>query len=194
MTLLFDYMRGTRLLKNGENTMKMVTPLKKKFFNRDIRIGFYHNPDTGGLKGKYADASPLREIFGVHHIKAHVFDNNVLITGANLSEDYFTDRQDRCMVIQDCEPLADYFDDLIHIITDCSYNLNDSGFLQMLDNYPSPDKATKKFKQQLSHHIRFFRYNHKTNFEVQSDSEPQTTMEEFFSDHQETEEHHFLAR
>jgi len=43
------------------------------------------------LKGKFSN-SPLREIFGVHHMKAHVFDNSVMITGANLSEDYFTDR------------------------------------------------------------------------------------------------------
>ena len=43
------------------------------------------------LKGRFSE-SGFREIFGVHHIKAHVFDNNVLITGANLSEDYFTDR------------------------------------------------------------------------------------------------------
>lgn len=92
ITLLFDYMRGTRLSKVGINTMGLVSPLKKKYFNRDIRLGFYHNPDTGLFKGKYAEASPLREVFGVHHIKAHVFDNNVLITGANLSEDYFTDR------------------------------------------------------------------------------------------------------
>lgn len=56
-----------------------------------MRVGFYHNPDTGMLKGKFSN-SPLREIFGVHHMKAHVFDNNVMITGANLSEDYFTDR------------------------------------------------------------------------------------------------------
>lgn len=34
----------------------------------------------------------LKEIFGVHHMKLHVFDNNVLITGANLSQDYFTNR------------------------------------------------------------------------------------------------------
>ena len=34
----------------------------------------------------------LKEIFGVHHMKLHVIDNNVLITGANLSHDYFTNR------------------------------------------------------------------------------------------------------
>lgn len=32
------------------------------------------------------------EIIGVHHMKLHVFDDNIMITGANLSDDYFTDR------------------------------------------------------------------------------------------------------
>ena len=36
--------------------------------------------------------NPLREIFGVHHMKYYIFDNDVIITGANLSEDYFTTR------------------------------------------------------------------------------------------------------
>ena len=88
-------------------------------------------PDTGILKGKMSE-SPLREIFGVHHIKAHVFDNNILITGANLSEDYFTDRQDRCMVIQDCAPLANYLDDLITMLTDYSLIMDEQGILKTL--------------------------------------------------------------
>ena len=98
MTLLMDYMRGTRLSKAGESTYTLLRPLKTETFNSKVRVGFFHMPDTGTLKGRFSE-SPFREIFGVHHIKAHVFDDNVLITGANLSEDYFTDRQDRCMVI-----------------------------------------------------------------------------------------------
>lgn len=81
-------------------------------FRQPVRLGFYHNPDTTAFKGKMSQ-SPLREIFGVHHMKLHVFDDNVLVTGANLSEDYFTDRQDRCMVVLGCPELADYVDDLI---------------------------------------------------------------------------------
>ena len=96
--MLFDYMRGTRINKEGNSSYQMIRPLKEKHFQRNIRMSLYHNPDTGFLKGK-ASNSPLREIFGVHHIKAHVFDSNIMITGANLSEDYFTDRQDRCYVI-----------------------------------------------------------------------------------------------
>jgi CDP-diacylglycerol--glycerol-3-phosphate 3-phosphatidyltransferase len=56
-----------------------------------MRVGFYHNPDTGLLKGKSMNG-PLREIFGVHHVKAYVFDDTTILSGANLSEDYFTDR------------------------------------------------------------------------------------------------------
>ena len=99
LTVLLDYMRGTRLHpKTAESSLTLLKPLKIDNFQKKVRVGFFHMPDTGMMKGKYSE-SPLREIFGVHHIKAHVFDNNVLITGGNLSEDYFTDRQDRCIVI-----------------------------------------------------------------------------------------------
>jgi CDP-diacylglycerol---glycerol-3-phosphate 3-phosphatidyltransferase len=114
MNILMDYMRGTRVSRDGHSSLSMLKGLKQKHLMRDLRIGFWHNPDTGFLKGKYF-SGPMKEIFGVHHIKAHVFDHNVIITGANLSEDYFTDRQDRCYIIQDCEPLANYFEDLISL-------------------------------------------------------------------------------
>jgi CDP-diacylglycerol---glycerol-3-phosphate 3-phosphatidyltransferase len=159
-------MRGTRIVKDGTSTHDLLIPLKREFFSHKVKVGFWHHPDTGVIKGKLAQTNPLREIFGVHHIKAHVFDNNVMITGANLSEDYFTDRQDRCMVIQDCEQLADWFDDLLGILIDCSLQLTENGNLKMQEQYPSPEKNAKAFKEQMSHHLRFFRFNHKTNVEV----------------------------
>jgi hypothetical protein len=128
VNLLMDYMRGTRFNREGQSTYMMLKNLKMKHFNKKLRCGFWHHPDTGFIKGKGMNG-PLREIFGVHHLKAHVFDSNVLITGANLSEDYFTDRQDRCYIIQNCEPLADYFDDLISILTDVSFYIDDNGDL-----------------------------------------------------------------
>ena len=98
ITMLMDYMRGTRANKKGESSQTVLSPLKLDNFDKQVRLGFYHNPDTGMLKGKYS-SGPTKEIFGVHHMKLNVFDNNVLITGANLSEDYFTVREDRCIVI-----------------------------------------------------------------------------------------------
>jgi CDP-diacylglycerol---glycerol-3-phosphate 3-phosphatidyltransferase len=79
MNLLMDYMRGTRV-SGGESTLGMLKILKEKHIMRNLRIGFWHHPDTGVLKGKYF-SGPMKEIFGVHHIKAHVFDHNVVITG-----------------------------------------------------------------------------------------------------------------
>ena len=91
VTLLLDYMRGTRLSKGGESSLTVLKALKMEAWRKKVRVGFFHMPDTGILRGRFSE-SAIREIFGVHHIKAHVFDDNVLITGANLSEDYFTDR------------------------------------------------------------------------------------------------------
>ena len=79
MNLLMDYMRGTRV-SGGESTLGMLKMLKEKHIMRNLRIGFWHHPDTGFLKGKYF-SGPMKEIFGVHHIKAHVFDHTVVITG-----------------------------------------------------------------------------------------------------------------
>jgi len=54
MTLLFDFMRGTRITKDGTSSLDLMTSLKQDHFNRPLRIGFWHHPDTGFLKGKYA--------------------------------------------------------------------------------------------------------------------------------------------
>jgi CDP-diacylglycerol--glycerol-3-phosphate 3-phosphatidyltransferase len=49
-------------------------------------------------------------------MKFYVFDNDVIITGANLSEDYFTTRQDRYFVIKNAPELANYICDLLGIL------------------------------------------------------------------------------
>ena len=53
--------------------------------------------------------SPLNETVAVSHVKLAVFDDDALLTGANLSTDYFTDRQDRYVVVPGaaCRDLAD---------------------------------------------------------------------------------------
>ena len=48
----------------------------------------------GGWGAKLLPAR-FNEVVGVNHIKAFVFDDDVVMTGANLSESYFTSRQDR---------------------------------------------------------------------------------------------------
>ena len=65
----------------------------------------------------------LNEILGIQHAKFFVVDNNVVISGANLSTDYFTDRQDRYILIKDAPKLADYFDEFTNTIESLSFDL-----------------------------------------------------------------------
>ena len=55
--------------------------------------------------------------------------------------------------------------------------MNDSGDLGMLPHYVEPWKKPQKFKEQLSHHLKYFRYSHKTEISTQSN----LTLEEFFN-------------
>ena len=52
----------------------------------------------------------------------------------------------------------------------------------MLNNYPDPQTHPKTFKEQMSHHLRFFRFNHKTNVETVAGSETDLKIDEFFSE------------
>jgi len=81
VNVVLDYMRGTRInSKDSQSSYYMLKDLKRKHLMKKLRVGFWHHPDTGVLKGKLF-SGPMKEIFGVHHIKAHVFDHNVMITG-----------------------------------------------------------------------------------------------------------------
>lgn len=44
-----------------------------------------------------------------------------------MSKDYFTNRQDRYIVIKDCPQIADYFTDLIDTVSQFSYQADKSG-------------------------------------------------------------------
>jgi CDP-diacylglycerol--glycerol-3-phosphate 3-phosphatidyltransferase len=64
--------------------------------------------------------SPLNEVAGVFHIKAYIVDDELILSGANLSEEYFVDRQDR--YVRFClggGGLVDLYVDLVNAL--CHY-------------------------------------------------------------------------
>ena len=87
----------------------------------------------------------INEMFGTHHMKLYIFDDTLLISGylhnfpnlnlpftlffpptsANLSKDYFTNRQDRYWAIKDAK-VVDYFFELAELSCQFSYKCNDS--------------------------------------------------------------------
>lgn len=58
----------------------------------------------------------VSEIIGVCHLKAYVFDNDVLLSGANLSTIYFTKRQDRYFLFKGVDHLANFIRTLIQAL------------------------------------------------------------------------------
>ena len=61
------------------------------------------------------------EVLSVYHIKSYIFDNNMILSGANLSHDYFTSRIDRYVLFEDCPDLVRFYEDYFSILSNyCS--------------------------------------------------------------------------
>ncbi|CAB4054809.1 pgsA [Lepeophtheirus salmonis] len=125
--ILLDFFRGTRLNSDNVSSCSFLSPLLE--YSSKTRVSLYQTPL---LRGFLKQLSPQRynETIGLQHIKVYVFDNSVIISGANLSDDYFTNRQDRYIIIDDCEELADFFEELIDIIADFSYEMKSNNRLE----------------------------------------------------------------
>ncbi|KAL2622531.1 hypothetical protein R1flu_002736 [Riccia fluitans] len=87
-----------------------------------LKISLYRTPDlTKALQ--WLLPARVNEVVGVCHLKAFVFDNHVLMTGANMSSSYFTDRQDRYIWFRDSPSLANHFCSLIDVVSSYSFTL-----------------------------------------------------------------------
>lgn len=85
----------------------------------DIRM--YHTPNLRGLRKKVVPKR-LNEGWGLQHMKLYGVDDEIIISGANLSDDYFTNRQDRYHVFS-CPRLTDYFSRIHNAVCSISYQV-----------------------------------------------------------------------
>ena len=77
--------------------------------------------------------SPLNEVAGVFHIKAFIVDDVLILSGANLSEEYFCNRVDRYMVFTNGGGgLVDFYANLCDVL--CSYAIR----------YDSPQENSRR--------------------------------------------------
>ncbi|CDS00053.1 hypothetical protein [Sporisorium scitamineum] len=56
-------------------------------------------------------------------MKIYGFDNDIVLSGANLSRDYFTNRRDRYLLIEDHEDIANYLHSLVQLVGQFSFKL-----------------------------------------------------------------------
>ncbi|CAC21490.2 CDP-diacylglycerol-glycerol-3-phosphate3-phosphatidyltransferase Pgs1 [Schizosaccharomyces pombe] len=103
--ILADQLRCTRE-SPGCCSASLLMQLKKKFPDR-CEIKLYHTPNLRGLR-KQLVPHRFNEGWGLQHMKIYGADDNLIISGANLSRDYFTNRKDRYYLFSD-KGLADFF-------------------------------------------------------------------------------------
>lgn len=123
VSFLTDALRGTRETPNP-STASLMTPLISEFGPDRVEVRMYHTPNLTGLRKKYIPKR-INEGWGLQHMKLYGVDDEIIMSGANLSEDYFTNRQDRYHLFRSKE-LTDYFKRIHDGVAKLSFDIQPS--------------------------------------------------------------------
>lgn len=69
------------------------------------------------------------------------FEYDIISYRANLSDSYFTNRQDRYVLLEDCREVADFFAELVEAVGDVSMQLQPDNSVQMMEGRVHPYKG-----------------------------------------------------
>ncbi|KAL8644413.1 MAG: hypothetical protein Q9226_007777, partial [Calogaya cf. arnoldii] len=110
VSILTDALRGTR--EDPEPSCASLLASLLADFPDQVEIRMYHTPNLTGLRKRFIPKR-INEGWGLQHIKLYGIDDEVILSGANLSSDYFTNRQDRYHVFSS-KGITDYFARIHH--------------------------------------------------------------------------------
>lgn len=105
VSILTDALRGTRE-SPSDSCASLLAHLVEEFPGQ-VEIRLYHTPNLTGIRKKIIPKR-INEGWGLQHMKLYGIDEEVILSGANLSDDYFTNRQDRYHVFSS-KSISDYF-------------------------------------------------------------------------------------
>ncbi|KAF2143055.1 uncharacterized protein K452DRAFT_317928 [Aplosporella prunicola CBS 121167] len=106
VSFLTDALRGTREAPNP-SCASLLAPLVAEFGPARVEVRMFHTPNLHGWRKRLIPRR-INEGWGLQHMKLYGVDDELILSGANLSDDYFTNRQDRYHVFAS-RPIADYF-------------------------------------------------------------------------------------
>lgn len=118
--ILVDCIRSTRDLPK-HSSASLLSELVRQFGNDRVNVRLYHTPNLNGWEAKLVPKR-FNEIYGLQHMKIYGIDDEVILSGANLSQDYFVNRQDRYWVFKD-KYLANYYHRVQSTVGKLSYKL-----------------------------------------------------------------------
>ncbi|CZS93801.1 probable phosphatidylglycerophosphate synthase PEL1 [Rhynchosporium agropyri] len=118
LSILTDALRGTRESPEA-SCASLLAPLVSEFGPDRVEIRMYHTPNLTGLRKKYIPKR-INEGWGLQHMKLYGVDDEIIISGANLSSDYFTNRQDRYHIFSSKE-ITEYFSKIHNAVSSLSF-------------------------------------------------------------------------
>lgn len=119
VSILTDALRGTRESPEA-SCASLLAALVAEFPGR-VEVRMYHTPNLTGLRKRFIPKR-INEGWGLQHIKLYGFDDEVILSGANLSNDYFTNRQDRYHMFSS-KRVSDYLSKIHHAVCSVSFLL-----------------------------------------------------------------------
>ena len=122
VSILTDALRGTREDPQS-SCASLLAPLVADFPGQ-VEVRMYHTPNLTGLR-KALIPKRINEGWGLQHMKLYGIDDELILSGANLSNDYFTNRQDRYHVFSSKE-VTDYFEHIHAAVCSLSFLLKPS--------------------------------------------------------------------
>lgn len=159
VSFLTDALRGTRETPEPSSA-SLLTPLISEFGLERVEVRMYHTPNLTGLRKKYIPKR-INEGWGLQHMKLYGVDDEIIMSGANLSSDYFTNRQDRYHLFRS-KDLTDYFAKIHDGVAKLSFDLQPSdqagsGGYSMTwpssNPAPSPLESPSGFKNAATQHL-----------------------------------------
>ncbi|GAA5991383.1 hypothetical protein JCM10908_003286 [Rhodotorula pacifica] len=121
LTVLVDYLRSTRELPSSASLLASLAAA----FPKQVDLRLFHTPELNGWRRRLVPKR-FNEGWGLQHMKCYGFDDDVIMSGANLSHDYFTNRTDRYIEFRSHPPLADFFHSLLEITGSYSFRVTAS--------------------------------------------------------------------
>jgi CDP-diacylglycerol--glycerol-3-phosphate 3-phosphatidyltransferase len=121
--LIFDHSRSHR----DPKSLKLLTGLLGKFPGR-IQVLLYEMPQLRSLPFSLLPVQ-LKEVAAVYHCKFMICDKKVILTGSNLSEEYFVTRQDRYWLIEDRSKngMLSFLSKFVDIVSKDCHSLQSNG-------------------------------------------------------------------
>ncbi|KAL1954668.1 hypothetical protein VTO42DRAFT_820 [Malbranchea cinnamomea] len=140
VSILTDALRGTRETPK-QSCASLLASLVAEHGPERVEVRMFHTPNLVGLRKRYIPRR-INEGWGLQHMKLYGFDDEIILSGANLSNDYFTNRLDRYHVFRS-KQLTDYYARIHHSVCNISFQVlpdpqNPSGYLL---NWPSANGA-----------------------------------------------------